>query len=260
MEDGGTALYAGGETTSADGVGEWNPGEKKKAGGVVKLGVRADKGAGPLASAGACVQEMEDELRSLEEWKEARATRLRSMERRYMGEIEEMYEVRGNAEEGGSLAGCCASGGTTEQEEDEMRRALQRLTEGVHEIAERQEHAAERLKREATAVRHEHQLTDGELRLLTANSTATSTARMHSGVAVAPSQAKITSGAVHTDDDDDDDGACSISDDEDVLGLDGIEDSLTSHLAEMDAVLAQMDLLREDRKASDAAPENIREA
>ena len=232
---------AQGDGVLAYGVGDWTPGEKKKPGGLTKLGVRADRGAGPLASAGACVREMEDELRGLEEWKEARATRLRSMERRYMGEIEEMYRARdGGAAE--APAGCAATAG--DEEEAEMRRALQRLKEGVDEIAERQGDAAERLKREAMAVRHAHELTEGELRLLT-----TGSARIHGGGDAGAARGPVNGGA-RADDEEEDLG--SISDDDDALGLDGIEDSLSSHLAEMDAVLAQMDLLSSDEAVADA--------
>lgn len=72
---------------------------KRIPGGIVPLGVRTDKGSGPLASAAASVQEMDEKLRELMDWKTKHQSKLKSLESKYASEFENIYAFSGKNED-----------------------------------------------------------------------------------------------------------------------------------------------------------------
>ena len=198
--------------------------EKRAPGGIVPLGVRADKGKGPLASAAASIKEMDEALHDLEKWKNNHESKLRHMKSKYETQFNDIYSSE-TRDENNTTAPTISNEGNKDfdEEERQVRAILRKLSESSES------------RNFQTEITNHHSLTDAELHLLTSSDLT----RKDSPRLVSQNSEEAAFETSSSDFRDD----IIPAQDETELQLDGIEDNIVEWNAQMDSILAKMDSL-----------------
>lgn len=208
---------------------------KRIPGSIVPLGVRADRGKGPLASAAASVKEIDDVLSDLEQWKSEHESQVRSIKLKYENQLDSIYSSDGHNEE--------SHGGDEvtrefEEEDRQLRAMLRKFAESTGRTCDGGGGGVQKDKAEIVGMSN-YSLSDAELYLLKSSdlSHARSTGDVTSTSCQKEQKATYDAQALYGSFPD------VFEQNEEELQLDGIEDNIVEWNAQMDSVLAKMDAL-----------------